>query len=290
MEMDIRGLGYVVLDVEDGEHVEAWRSYAGLLGAMVVPLADGIGVRIDDRPFRIAVRSTAGRNGLAAIGWELPDARALDQAADELAAASFEVRGAEPEECAARRVRGLLHTTDPGGFPVELFHGPILDHVPFVSPTAVSGFVTGDMGLGHIVLATSDLGGSIDFYTRVLGFRVSDYWRPGADDVVFTHCNPRHHSLALAGAPSSTMHHVMLEVRTLDDVGSTLDRLIDAGHPISAGLGKHTNDLMVSFYARTPSGFDVEYGCGGLRVDDAAWTVTEITKPSFWGHRSPVPG
>jgi 3,4-dihydroxy-9,10-secoandrosta-1,3,5(10)-triene-9,17-dione 4,5-dioxygenase len=44
---------------------------------------------------------------------------------------------------------------------------------------------------------------------------------------------------------------------------------------------------MVSFYSRSPSGFDVEFGYSGLLVDETSWTVTQITKPSFWGHRRP---
>ena len=56
-------------------------------------------------------------------------------------------------------------------------------------------------------------------------------------------------------------------------------------HACSATLGKHTNDRMVSFYVRSPSGFDIELGCGGIRVDEASWTTGEITAPSFWGHR-----
>jgi hypothetical protein len=36
------------------------------------------------------------------------------------------------------------------------------------------------------------------------------------------------------------------------------------------------------------TGFDVEFGYGGLRIEDATWTVSEITKPSFWGHRPPI--
>jgi hypothetical protein len=38
-------------------------------------------------------------------------------------------------------------------------------------------------------------------------------------------------------------------------------------------LGKHTNDHMVSFYLRTPSGFNVEYGWGAREMDDATWQV-----------------
>ena len=284
--MDIRGLGYIGIDVAD---IGAWRRYAELLGTRVIAHGDGFGMKIDDRPFRAAVRPTETTEGLAFAGWELPHAAALEVCAAELESAGFAIDRGSAAECDQRRIRGLISTTDPGGFTVEFFHGVVHDHEPFVSPTGVTGFTTGDQGLGHIVLGTPDIAGSTHFYTNVLGFRVSDYWRPdGAEhDVVFLHCNPRHHSLALVPADEAALYHFMLEMNTLDDVGYTLDRHEATDTQISAGLGKHTNDHMVSFYSVSPSGFDVEIGCGGRRVDDATWTVTQLTKPSFWGHRPP---
>ncbi len=280
--MDIRGLGYIGIDVTD---TESWREYAELMGTMVVPDDGGFRMRIDERPFRVLFRPTDGAEGLAFAGWEMRDSAAVVDAVAELDGAGCTTELASPAECAARRVRGLVRMTDPGGFAIELFHGPIHDHHVFVSPTGISGFVTGSQGMGHIVLGTPRLAESVEFYTNVLGFRVSDYWKPGNDDVVFMRCNPRHHSLALVAAPEPTLYHFMLEALTLDDVGYTLDRLGDSGTAISMGIGKHTNDRMVSFYSRSPSGFDVEYGFGGLQVDETTWTVTQITKPSFWGHR-----
>jgi extradiol dioxygenase len=47
--------------------------------------------------------------------------------------------------------------------------------------------------------------------------------------------------------------------------------------PIARGLGRHTNDHMVPFHLRTPSGFEVEYGWG--------WQVQHHTQGSIWGHR-----
>jgi hypothetical protein len=83
----------------------------------------------------------------------------------------------------------------------------------------------------------------------------------------FLGCNPRHHSLALAPFPAAAgIVHLMIEVATLDDVGRAMDRCARRGGPISATLGRHANDLMVSFYARTPGGFDVEYGTDGRLV------------------------
>ena len=286
--MDVRALGYIGIAVAD---LEAWRAYAELLGAMVVPADDDeLRIKLDERPHRILVQRADAGEGLAFAGWELPDAAAVDQAVAELEAAGHSCQEGTEVERAARRVRGLVRTTDPGGFTVELFWGPIHDHQLFVSPAGVSGFVTGDLGLGHIVLGTPQLRESLAFYIEVMGFRVSDLWRPGRDDVVFIHCNPRHHSLALAAAKAPTLFHFMLEARTLDDVGYALDRHLSAGVPVAQGLGKHTNDHMVSFYSRSPSGFEVEFGCGGRLVDDATWTVSQITKPSFWGHRPPIAG
>jgi len=53
---------------------------------------------------------------------------------------------------------------------------------------------------------------------------------------------------------------------------------------ISSTLGRHANDLMVSFYVQTPGGFDVEYGTDGRLVDDATWVNRESTAVSLWGH------
>lgn len=283
-DMDIRGLGYIRIGVAD---LDAWRRYATLLGTMVVDHDDGVAIRIDERPCRIIVATTDGPEGLASAGWELADAAALDEAVAELEAAGFAIRHATDAERSNRRVRDFVELIDPGGFVLELFHGPILDHEPFVSPTGGSGFVTDRQGMGHIVLGTPAAAESERFYTDLLGFRVSDFWRPGDDDVVFLRCNTRHHSLALVPAPEPVLYHFMLEACTLDDVGYALDRHADHGVPISMTLGKHANDRMVSFYSRSPSGFDVEFGTGGLLVDDETWSVAEITAPSFWGHRRP---
>jgi 3,4-dihydroxy-9,10-secoandrosta-1,3,5(10)-triene-9,17-dione 4,5-dioxygenase len=286
--MDVRALGYIGLEVTDPA---AWTDYAEALGAMVVgsPADGSLAVRIDERPHRVIIgESSDGGDRLAFAGWELADPRSLEQAAAELEAAGVTVRPATKEERAQRKVSGLVHATDPSGFALELYWGPVLDHRPFRSPTGAAGFVTGDLGLGHIVLGTPQSAAAAAFYTDVLGFRVSDYWRPGGVEVVFLHCNPRHHSLALVPAAEPQLYHFMLETRTLDDVGYALDRHHRYGIAISMDLGRHPNDEMVSFYSRSPSGFDVEVGWGGRLIDDDTWTVTEITAASLWGHRPPA--
>ena len=78
---------------------------------------------------------------------------------------------------------------------------------------------------------------------------------------------------------------LVLQMKSLDDVGATYYLCQDQGIPIARSLGRHTNDHMVSFYLQTPSGFDVEYGWGARVVDDSTWQVQFHTSGSMWGHR-----
>ena len=81
------------------------------------------------------------------------------------------------------------------------------------------------------------------------------------------------------------MHHFMLQLHNLDDVGSTYDLCQRNEVPIDMTLGRHTNDLMLSFYLKTPSGFSVEYGWGAREVDDTTWQVQLHRTGSIWGHK-----
>jgi 2,3-dihydroxybiphenyl 1,2-dioxygenase len=104
--------------------------------------------------------------------------------------------------------------------------------------------------------------------------------------MTFMHCNPRHHSLAFAEFPmKKRLLHFMLQLKSVDDVGSTYYMVQDKGIPIAGTLGRHTNDHMVSFYMRSPSGFEIEYGWGARTVDDATWKVQKHESGSMWGHR-----
>jgi 3,4-dihydroxy-9,10-secoandrosta-1,3,5(10)-triene-9,17-dione 4,5-dioxygenase len=146
------------------------------------------------------------------------------------------------------------------------------------------------------VLSTTDDEASLRFYRDVLGFRLRDSMRlppqmvgrPADGEPAwlrFFGCNPRHHSLAFLPMPNAARCvHVMLEVDELDHVGRALERVRKHKAPLSATLGRHMNDEMVSFYVRSPGGFDVELGCEGLRVDDARWVARESTAVSYWGH------
>ena len=168
---------------------------------------------------------------------------------------------------------------------LEAFHGAQVADTPFRPTRDISGFRTGPLGMGHVLLMVPGIDKAFAFYRDVLGFRVSDYIRAPVK-AYFLHVNPRHHSLALVEGPKNVMHHLMVELYSLDDVGQCYDLALSEQDRIAVKFGRHSNDLMTSFYQRTPSDILVEYGWGGRDVDDATWKPKEMaTVGSLWGHQ-----
>ncbi|WP_338472644.1 biphenyl-2,3-diol 1,2-dioxygenase [Niallia sp. XMNu-256] len=284
--MAIKELGYLGFSVKD---VPAWSNL----------LTNGLGLqevesnretalfRLDSRAWRIAV-DYGEEDDLSYAGFEVANAQSFEQMTEKLIHAGIEVKSGDIELAKRRGVLDIISLTDPFGLPLEIYYGATeAFNKPFVSPTGVSGFLTNEQGLGHIVRNVPDVQKAMTFYTDLLGFKLSDIieMRLGPEMVIplyFFHCNGRHHSLALASLPiPKKIQHFMFEVKSLDDVGRAYDRLAD---DITLSLGKHSNDHMISFYAMTPSGIEVEYGWDGRTVD-ANWSVVRHDTTSAWGHK-----
>ncbi len=286
---EITGLGYLGFRAAD---IGAWREWAtGILGLQVADpapesVAGQLFLRMDERCWRFAVEPSSG-GSLAYTGWDVQDAAALRRLADRLTRAGVEV--VEDAALARRRqVEALLRCTDPAGYELEFSYGAYIPATPFVSPLGVR-FVTGQLGLGHVLVHVDDIEAAKHFYLDVLGFRLSDLIRVGENVVHFTHVNPRHHSLAFVetDGPVPELGHFMVEVDTLDAVGTALDRVNSSSVELTETFGKHTNDHMVSFYMRNPSGSQTEYGWAGRLVHDDVWTVNTYDATAYWGHKVP---
>ncbi|UYP19428.1 VOC family protein [Rhodococcus sp. Z13] len=292
--MSIRSLAYLRIGATD---VPAWREY----GLKVLGMVEGKGtnpdalyLRMDDFPARIVIEPHEA-DRLLVSGWETANAADLQDVRDRLSAAGVPFKEGTAEQLADRRVDELIVFQDPSGNTLEAFHGAALEHRRVVSPYG-HRFVTGEQGLGHVVLSTRDDEEALRFYRDVLGFRLRDSMRLPPQAVGrpadanpawlrFFGCNPRHHSLAFLPMPTpSGIVHLMIEVENSDDVGLTLDRALRRKVKMSATLGRHVNDKMLSFYMKTPGGFDVEFGCEGLQVEDDDWIARESTAVSLWGH------
>lgn len=295
--MDIVGLGYLGIDAPDPE---AWLTFGrDVLGldpgrapgseAYAPDGADGRGAdgsvyfRIDDWSWRLAIHPAAGKPGLRYMGLELAGKDDLESALAELEAAGLPARRGSPEECMARAVTGIGFTMDPAGNAIELFYGPLVTN-GYRNSRGMT-FLTGKLGMGHINLFVSRYEECADFYTRVLGFRLTDYYHVGPDQTVnFFHVNPRHHTLGIMKVVNvDALHHIMFETTELDMVGEVLDRVISAGCRITASLGRHSNDRIVSFYVESPSGVEVEIGWNAIQVG-SDWTPRYRAPGDIWGH------
>jgi 3,4-dihydroxy-9,10-secoandrosta-1,3,5(10)-triene-9,17-dione 4,5-dioxygenase len=288
---EVRSLGYVVVSTGD---LDAWEAFAtGLLGLQVSErTADRLLLRNDRYWCRLRVE-LGSAEGVTALGWEVEGPVGLDAISRRLEAAGYEVARHDSAEAGERGVMGLISFTDPDGLGVEVFYGQKADKRRFVSPTGAS-FVTGEAGLGHVFQLVDDEERFRELYLGILGFKLSDYIEFGPIFGTFTHCNPRHHSYAFAAVPDRPrgIGHLMLEVDDIDIVGRAYDKVLREGAaPLAISFGRHTNDQMMSFYVNSPSGFQIEYGTGGLLIDDATWRPSRYDAPNQWGHehqRRPV--
>jgi len=294
--MAIQSLGY--LGVSSALTAD-WRRFGSdVMGLEDVSNALGAGdgelfFKMDEQAFRLFVEPGQDER-LSVCGWETNSEAGLMAVADSLKSAGVDFSWGDQDLIARRRVQNLLKFTDPAGNQHEAYWGIVSDFKRVNSPAGVSSFVTGDQGMGHVVLPAPNFDETVTFFSDILGFGLSDLMKirftPDPNEPVkrlwFMHCNRRHHSLAFFEMPMPNgCVHMMIEVPSVDEVGLCNDRRIAADIKLTGTLGRHANDHMVSFYMRSPSGFDVEYGAEGRTVEDwSDYAVFESTVPSFWGH------
>ena len=294
---ELSNLAYVVFEVSD---LARWESFArDIIGFQVtVPLAgEGLALRMDEYAYRILLQPGV-QDDILVAGWEIPAEKELEA----FVAKARSAGGMVLEDPVLARIRGverLFTCSDPNGFVHEIFFGPTVLPIskPFVS-TVLSGpgFVTGSLGLGHILPVSKDIVVSLPFYQNILGLRISDYIRaelaPGmkVDATFFHSATGRHHSLATGQFPATKiLNHVMVQYADMNDVGLAYDRVSRANIPLVLELGHHPNDKMFSFYVQTPSGFAMEVGSGGIVIDDENWKVVTYSQLSDWGHKRVMP-
>jgi len=288
-------LGYIGIGVKD---TAAWEEFGqNILGLELSEKGpDGtLYFRMDEYHHRIIVEPT-GNDDLNYAGWIVATHEDLDEAQTRLKAAGVDVEEGSPEECEYRKVVRFITFKDPDDLRVEISLGLHVNaDTPFNSPQGVTGFKTRSsqgkgMGLGHILPGVKDVDVTERFYREVLGFKISDYimmTRPDGNQskLAFFHVNPRHHSMAIGAMPgmSRRLTHFMIEAKSLDDVGLAYDRCKASGVNIQQELGRHSNDLMFSFYMTNPSGFGVEFGYDGREVNDDHWVIQRHHTARVWG-------
>ena len=112
--------------------------------------------------------------------------------------------------------------------------------------------------LAHVLIFTADVQKAIDFYSRILGLRLSD--RSG-DGICFMHGihGSDHHLIAFAKASAPGLHHCSWDVGSIDEIGRGAMQMADKGFTKGWGLGRHVLGSNYFHYVRDPWGSYSEY-------------------------------
>lgn len=187
------------------------------------------------------------------VGFELATPEALDAAAAELSNSGVRVRAGTTEECEQRHVKGFIHFQDPTGNKIDLVVGPHHSGRRFF-PSRDAGIT----GFSHVGLCTTDARRDEQFWTQVLGAKVSD--RIG--DAPLLRIDEVHHKVALFPTTRSGVQHVNHQVESVDDIMRAWYMLQNRGVPIAFGPGRHPTSGARFLYFRGPDGMIFEYSTG----------------------------
>jgi len=155
---------------------------------------------------------------------------------------------AEGLRCEARNdpapgISQMLSFADPKGTICEVF----ATKTPICKPQPVAGI--GPIKLGHLAFVVPEPRDYAEFYSRVLGFRVSDWIQ---DWFVFMRCGPDHHTINFVRGKRTQMHHVAFELKDWGQVQSACDFLGSKNIPIIWGPGRHGPGHNIYTYHRNP--------------------------------------
>lgn len=144
--------------------------------------------------------------------------------------------------------------------------------------------------LGHFVLGTTNYDATWDFFTRGLGFRVSDLIK---DFGAFLRCSEDHHNVLIQRAPVPFIHHTSWQVDDVDEIGRGAMHMLE-GHPERHvwGLGRHYAGSNFFWYLKDPAGNFAEYHSDMDCIPaDAIWTPETLDGARglfMWGPPPPA--
>jgi 2,3-dihydroxybiphenyl 1,2-dioxygenase len=285
-------LGYVVVETEK---FADWRRFGRDAIGMHIDdsLADTVRFRLDDNECRFLLRRGPAED-VTAIGWQLDDHDTFDEIVARVRRHDVPITEGTSEEAALRGVERLVRFPGPNGLAQEVFTTARQAAAPLQMANR-GGFVTGQSGMGHVAITSKRPHQVRGYYNTVFDARLSDFIVETISGVKFKirflRVNERHHSVAIAAVnrlpinPIRTrVQHVNVQVADLDDMVGSYQRVKELGFDMALGVGQHTNDKELSYYAMTPSGFEWEVGWNPIVVDEATWEPTTHQGISIWGH------
>jgi catechol 2,3-dioxygenase-like lactoylglutathione lyase family enzyme len=243
--------------------------YTGQWGLSVVGTDGGVTyLAAEGSPEQYVVRirkDTDKRLDLIAFG--AADASAVDALAEQLARNEVQLIN-EPDEL----------NTPGGGYGFRFF-----DHdgrtIEVSADVAVRRHRKVEEGesipvkLSHVVVNTTDPEGTVAFYEKNFGFKVSDIlMHPRMGNMMwFMRTNSFHHSMAIARGPHTSLHHASFELRGIDEYMRGTGRMLRSGVEKIWGPGRHLAGHNTFSYFLDPNGNTMEYTTELEVLDEDTW-------------------
>ncbi|AMU31270.1 extradiol ring-cleavage dioxygenase [Mycobacteroides abscessus] len=285
-------LGYIVIETN---RFADWRRFGRDAIGMHLDesQSDNMRFRLDAHQCRFLLQRGSTED-VTALGWQVDNHASFDEIISRVTSHGVPVTSGTADEAALRGVERLVRFPGPSGLTQEIFTQPRIDAEPLHTVNR-GGFVTGAAGLGHVAITSKKPHQMRGYYDTVFDARLSDYIDETISGVKvkirFLRVNERHHSVAIAALnrmplnPIRTrVQHLNIQVADLDDMTSAYQRVKELGFDMALGVGQHTNDKELSFYAVSPSGFEWEVGWNPIVVDETTWQPTTYQGISIWGH------
>jgi len=227
----------------------------------------------------------ASKTGLLTIALERGGAANLKRIAFELSPrtdfveaiaqlATFGVK-CEMRSDAVPSIARTLTFDDPAGTKIELFS----EWNYLGSHHQVLG--AGPLKLGHVARIVDDPKAMVEFYCRVLGFRVSDWIE---DYFVFLRCNPDHHTINFIRGSKPSMHHLAFEMKDFAHIQDACELLALRKMPINWGPVRHGPGHNVAIYHRNADDQNVEFY---IELDQMKDEDLGYFDPRPWHHDTP---
>jgi catechol 2,3-dioxygenase-like lactoylglutathione lyase family enzyme len=234
----------------------------------------------------------ASRQGLEAIALEHGLANALARLSFQVAPGSD--LGSITRELAQHGVKserrsgispGIAEAVvfaDPKGTLIEIFS----DYVFAAEDRTPAGIAP--IKFGHVAYRVKDVQQVVNFYTDVLGFRVSD-WRD--DTFAFLRCGPDHHSVNFVVDETPQLHHVAFEVKDWSEIQRAAEWLAKNDIRLVWGPGRHIIGHNIAIYHRNADKVRVELFTEMDQMKDEAlgyfdprpWHQDRPQRPKVWG-------
>lgn len=284
-------LGYIVIETN---RFADWRRFGtDAIGMHRDDLDTGcVRFRLDDQECRFLLRRGPAED-VVATGWHIDDHSSFERIEARIRAHGVPVLEGTEEEAELRGVERLLRFPGPKGITQEIYTTALTSAQPL--RMLASGFVTGDAGMGHVAITSARPALMRGYFNTVFEARLTDYIDETISGVKlkirFLRVNERHHSIAIAavrGLPidpvRTRVQHLNIQAASLDDLAQSYRRVHELGFDMALSVGQHTNDKELSYYARTPSGFEWEVGWNPIVIDESTWQPSTHQGISIWGH------